>query len=179
MDTNVLRALPPGSDPGAIALQIAAIASHTQPKAVLARKLACLVRSELDADACAFFWRQQVDRQSRSERSPSVRLRMLAAEAGKDQPEPYREIEHSMRVTAYRALSRHEVVERQLRGTSPYPSGRLVALPLGSPSPWIICTVWWAEDPLPGTRALLEKLEACLTAATLPAHLLDLSRRAE
>jgi two-component system phosphate regulon sensor histidine kinase PhoR len=54
-----------------------------------------------------------------------------------------------------------------------------VALPLGSPSPWIICIVWWAEDRLPGARALLEELEDCLTAATLPAHLLDLARRAE
>ena len=179
MDTNSIPGLPPASNPGAIALQIAEIASHTQPKTVLTRKLASLVRSELDADASAFFWRQQVDRPSRSERGPIVRLRMLAAEFREDQPEPYPEIEHSMRVTAYRALSKHEIIDRQLQGSGPCQSGRLVALPLGSPYPWIICTVWWAESPQPSSRALLEDMEACLTAATLPAHLLDLSRRAE
>ena len=181
MDTNSISRLPTGSerDAGAIALQIADIASRTQPKTALARKLACLVRGELGADACAFFWRQQADRPSRGERAPIVRLRMLAAEVSTAQPEPCPEIEHSMRVTAYRSLSKHEVIDRQLRGSAPYPSGQLVALPLGSPHPWIICTVWWAQDSLPTARALLERLEASLTAATLPAHLLDLSRRAE
>src|SRR5262249_14910063 len=41
------------------------------------------------------------------------------------------------------------------------------------------CSVWWEQDPGSSARALLEELEASLTAATLPAHLLDLSRRAE
>jgi len=167
---------------GAIALQIAEIASHSQPKSTLARKLAQLLLPEVNADSIAFFWRQQAEHPfARPRASASVRLHLIAALSSQGTPPPM--LERSMKMTAYRALSQHAVVDRELPcGASSAETGRLIAIPLGSPQPWIICTAWWTGASAAAGAAgpsLLMQLCHSLTAATMPAHLLDVSRRAE
>ncbi|MGO8950496.1 MAG: sensor histidine kinase [Ktedonobacterales bacterium] len=181
-------------DAGKIALAVAELASSAPSWNDLAHELANLLRTELDADALALFWpypnsiEPQASPGSPVSQEPTElpgSLTLAVAPIGGDSPL----LEGRIKAATSRAYSQPEILRETtlepLAGDLPNFSGRLVAVPIGTPVPWMVCTAWWRIDepssgqpPLVGEGLLLQ-LRPSLTVATMPAHLMELSRRAE
>ena len=158
---------------GDLALRIADIAVSQSKLGLLTHELATLLTSEMDADATAFFWCRPQHRRAHAPR-PSLQSVAAVSPAGGLSAEMLRR----HKASGYRALSRAQLIARAAAAeTGQGDAQRLtIALPLGTGSPWAVCTLSWGAISPARSAAyaeLLRRLTPALVTALRPAHTLD------
>lgn len=158
---------------GDLALRIADIAVSQSKLGLLTHELATLLTSELEADATAFFWSHPQRRRAHAPR-PSLQSVAAVSPAGGLSAEMLRR----HKASGYRALSRAQLVVRTAAAEiGPDDAQRLtIAVPLGTGSPWAVCTLSWGAISPARSAAyaeLLRRLTPALVTALRPAHTLD------